>query len=267
MITEWMPLSRRKAREELEYWEHMPADEFQEMTRGWPEKLPEFLNSDYRRLRNELISAYEDAGGKTGGLSDSEEKSGRAQYRIDLGFGLKLYQILDKAGFNVRLASYDPVWIFITMKVIPDVVLNRYPSKPKDGVLNPISMDRFCMKTRRIYPKLLWWYIYLSLCFKDNGEPDYEKTRRILAGNTTDEILQIVDRAGSAGYRVDVYRYLMEYYGTHRDKYDSVMLRRVMVLHVARAQIMEPDLCAGGVSGYVQELFRYLDEQGITGSN
>ena len=83
-------------------------------------------------------------------------------------------------------------------------------------------------------------------------------TYRILENNTTDEVVQLVERAGSAGYRVDVCRVLMKYYYLNRSKYDNKIFRKVMVLNTARSKVVEPTLVNGGAIGYVKELFDYF---------
>ena len=93
---------------------------------------------------------------------------------------------------------------------------------------------------------------------KEDGTEDLEKTFIILSGNSTDEIVQIVERSGPAGYRIDVYRELMRFYAENRDKYDNKIFRQVMVLNTAKTQIVEPLLMTGGIETYVRELFEYF---------
>ena len=44
------------------------------------------------------------------------------------------------------------------------------------------------------------------------------------------------------------------------NRYDNKRFRQVMVLNTARTQIVEPQLMAGGIEGYIKELFEYFDE-------
>ena len=149
------------------------------------------------------------------------------------------------------------------MPVFPDLVHSRYPGavkKSADGTAEKINVneERFWKTRRRIYLKVLWWYIYLSVQTDDNGNEDLDRTVDILKDNSTDEIVQIVERSGTAGYRVDLYRAMMKYYSLHRDIYDNKKFRQVMVLNTARSQIIEPSLMDGGVQTYVRELFEYF---------
>ena len=102
----------------------------------------------------------------------------------------------------------------------------------------------------------MWWYIYLSIQNEDSC--DLKLTLKVLERNTTDEIVQLVERSGTAGYRVEVYREIMKYYSEHRDKYDNSAFRKVMVLNTAKTKVVEPALIEGGVSEYVKELFNYV---------
>ena len=90
-------------------------------------------------------------------------------------------------------------------------------------------------------------------------EGSYEETYLILKDNSTDEILNLVERSGSDGYRVDVYREIMaEYSCTVLKKSVKQLLRKVMVLNTARTTLVEPALADGGVKGYVKELYNYF---------
>ena len=155
--------------------------------------------------------------------------------------------------------------MYLCVNVFPDIVHQRYPGskiKTKEEVkdLN-VNEDRFWKSKRRIYLKVLWWYIYLSLQFDKNEKEDFNLTYKILLNNTTDEVVQLVERAGSAGYRVDVCREIMNYYYLNRDKYDNKTFRKVMVLNTARTKVVEPLLVHGGFKAYVKELFDYFDEK------
>ena len=103
---------------------------------------------------------------------------------------------------------------------------------------------------------MLWWYIYLSW---QGSEKD---TITVLKDNSTDEILQLVDRCGRGGYRVDLYRALM----LQNSKLDPIdrrrrqLFRKMMVLNTARVQVIEPELTVGGNIGYAESLSKYFQE-------
>lgn len=179
------------------------------------------------------------------GPEDLVRKAGNYAYRTDLNFGLKLYSILnEKYGMTVRQASTAGIWRYISMVVAPEVIELRY------GLDHP---DRFWKKSKRLWFRVLWWYIYLS------WQGNEEKTYEVLKNNTTDEILQLVDRAGKGGYRVELYREIMR--TTARQNQEEwkkkQMFRKIMVLNTARVQVIEPALVDGGEPRYVEDLCDY----------
>ena len=171
---------------------------------------------------------------------------------------------MKKSDFSIRMASNDQVWIYLCVNIFPDVVHDRFPGckvKTESGTIEKnINEERFWKTRRRIYLKVIWWYIHLSMQLDANNDDDLEATLKVLNDNSTDEIVQIVERSGLAGYRVDVYRALMKYYSENRDKYDNTIFRRVMVLNTAKTQIVEPDLIDGGIEVYVKELFEFAKD-------
>ena len=114
---------------------------------------------------------------------------------------------------------------------------------------------RYYKQSGRIWLKTIWWYIHLS------WQGDYKSTIQILKNNTTDQILQLVDRSGTKGYYVEVYRLIMYYYWVARRINPSVgeaEFRRIMTLHTAMCKTIEPGLCESGEDGYVRMLFERL---------
>ena len=258
---QWNVLSKTDAAQITASWQSMTKEKFDSMASEWPETIPQKINDDYKKLRSEVLSAYRKAQEEV----EADLNAGsKRDYYTDLRFALYLYNILKKHDFSVRLASNDQVWIYLSVNIFPDIVHNRYPGskiKTESGIINKnVNEERFWKTRRRIYLKVLWWYVYLSLQFNESGEEDFVKTYKVLAGNSTDEIVQIVERSGAAGYRVDVYRALMKYYASNRKLYDNKRFRQVMVLNTARTQIVEPTLLPGGVEEYIKELFEYFDE-------
>ena len=114
-----------------------------------------------------------------------------------------------------------------------------------------------------IYPDLtdyLFEKVWFGKKFFLPLQGDEESTREILKDNSTDEILQLVDRCGRDGYRVDLYREIMKQYAemdvTERRK-DQVF-RKMMVLNTAKVQVIEPALVDGGEIKYVDDLCVYF---------
>ena len=162
------------------------------------------------------------------------------KYQYDILLGLEIYELLNASnGFSMRCASDPDVWRFITMKVVPDLVYERWGKE---------SSDRYYRRPTRIYLSSLWWYIHLS------WDENKRKTYEIIKGNSTDEIMNLVERSGPMGYRVDFTRELMREYAK-RTKDDRYLFRKVLKLNTARSIVIEPGLHTNGVEGYVRELF------------
>ncbi len=83
----------------------------------------------------------------------------------------------------------------------------------------------------------------------------------MLKDNSTDEILQLVDRCGRGGYRVDLYRALMSEYSLLDpiERRRKQLFRRMMVLNTARVQVVEPGLVLGGEHRYILDLIEYFN--------
>ncbi|MCJ0968255.1 hypothetical protein MTW78_09125 [Mammaliicoccus sciuri] len=185
-------------------------------------------------LREKLINARDEVYDQF--ELDNVNKLG---YTFDLNFGLKVYEILNKnIGFNNRVAANDEVWRYLSIKVIPDIVHSRWE-------FNEIY---FYKAPRRLWLKTIWWYIHLS------WSGSVESTYLTLKNNSTDTIMQLVDRAG-IGYNVELYREIMKQYKDYSKK-DRMLFRKLLMLNVARVVTMSPDLVDGGIEGYVKDLYK-----------
>lgn len=176
------------------------------------------------------------------------------KYYIDAHFGLHLYNYLWKVpGFTMRVAADDGFWRYLSVKVAPDVVAQRWG---KD------NNDHFWSKPTRIWFRTLWWYVHLS------WQGDLESTKELLENKnfTTDTILNFVERNGRKGTCVDAYRQIIRCYGMipeetvksfgRRGKENSDdLFRVVMKLNTAKMLVMEPALCFGGEEAYAETLF------------
>ena len=79
----------------------------------------------------------------------------------------------------------------------------------------------------RLYLKSIFWYIHLS--FQENPENTYET----LKNNSTDTIVQLVDRTGK-GYNLDLVREIMRQFGKiPLTSGTSDLFRQVMKLNTA----------------------------------
>lgn len=167
-------------------------------------------------------------------------------YLFDLDMGLKLYCLLkEEFQFNERLAAQDEIWRYLSLEIFPDLVYQRFG----------LNDQRFYKGTRRIWLKSIWWYIHLS------WQGTEEKTLSTLRGNSSDELLQLVDRSGSGGYRVDLTREIMKQYRIYSIKKIPQLFRRVLKLNTARLNVVEPSLVEGGIQAYVTDLYRYFSKE------
>ncbi|MBK3720369.1 hypothetical protein F9789_2290 [Staphylococcus arlettae] len=76
----------------------------------------------------------------------------------------------------------------------------------------------------------------------------------MLEKNTTDTILQLVERPG-IGYNVEMYRELMKQYKGYDDS-SRDLFRRVLKVNTARLLTTSPELIDGGIPQYVDDLFK-----------
>lgn len=223
-------------------------NEFRETTDNgmeWTDYDPDYL-SLRMDLEEQFVSVMTDL---EIGSEDMQKKSGNAAYQLDLRFGLKMYTLLcKKYGMTAREASNSDIWRFVSLRIAPDIVETRYPGN---------HPDRFWKKPKRIWFRVIWWYIYLS------WQGNEDETYRILEHNTTDEILQLVDRCGKGGYHVTLTREIMKQAAElTAEERKNFMFRRIMVLNTARMQVIEPALVDGGEPAYVKSLRSEFKKKG-----
>ncbi|WP_323707117.1 DUF6339 family protein [Mammaliicoccus vitulinus] len=191
-------------------------------------------SEEFLGLREKLIEARDEVYDRF-----ELDNVNKLRYTFDLNFGLKVYEILnEKIGFNNRVASNDEVWRYLAIKVVPDIVHSRWE----------FNETYFYKASRRIWLKTIWWYIHLS------WSGSTENTYITLENNSTDTIMQLIDRSG-IGYNVELYREIMKQYYEHSNK-DRMLFRRLLILNVARLLTMSPDLVEGGIEGYVKDLYK-----------
>lgn len=194
---------------------------------------PIILNDEFTKLRERLIKARDNLYNEYG-----FDQYNRLDYKFDLLFALELYEILNNEfGFQNRTASNLEIWTYLSIKVIPDIVHARWG----------LNAEHFYKRANRIWLKTLWWYIHLS--WRNNKEETYE----ILKDNSTDTILQLVERP-SLGYYIDLFREIMYQYYIEGSN-DRDLFRRVLKLNTARIMSITPEFVEGGIQQYVRELF------------
>jgi hypothetical protein len=231
---EWKRMTKNAARQEMENW----SDDI---------PVPGKLDEDYRCLRKLILSFNERIMGE---LNIAESEIKKNAYEYDLAFGIELYDLLRKYKFSPRLASDNEVWIFLSVVVCPDIVFKRWGKND----------ERFFDGHRRIWLKALWWYIYLS------WQGSKELTYDILFDNSTDVVVQLVERSGKMGYRRNLTRAIMKKYAELRaaDKKNNnaELFRKVMKLNVAWTTTIDPALVEGGEERFAEQLFEFFFEDG-----
>ncbi|WP_330948741.1 DUF6339 family protein [Virgibacillus sp. MG-45] len=223
----WKSLSKSEAGKEMLKWDI--------------DKVPNpDCDGDMKELREKILSASQKA---TEFIHTNEKQSSKKDYYYDLRFGLELYLLLkNDYHFNERKASDDTIWIYLSIKVVPDLVYARWG----------LNINRYYKQTRRIWLRTIWWYVHLS--WNDNKEDTYKMLRDF----TTDEIVQLVERSGPKGYRINVTREIMKQFSELNSIGDRNLFRKIMKLNTARLKIVEPSLTQGGNIKYVKELIDYF---------
>lgn len=177
------------------------------------------------------------------------------EYGLDLEMAGAIFRIFHEYNLTVKDASDNEIWMYINRYVMSDIILDRYEVK---GDENKLNVDRFYYNSRRFYPKMLWWYIYLSWQTTGKGfVEDLDSTLILLKNNMSDDISQLIERAGEGGYSVDIYREIMKQYSmkTNDGIFVDNLLRNVLKLNIVRMENTEPELSEDGLSAYVSELF------------
>lgn len=226
-------------------------EESQIAMNDWLSNYPSLpiVDGDYIKIRQEIQYFNRTI------RKECEEKNiARKDYYIDVHMGLMLYAYLWKQpGFNMRAASNDDFWRYLSLKVVPDVVAERWGKDNESHYWN---------KPVRIWLRSIWWYVHLS------WQGGIEETARILDAPcfTTDSILNLEERTGRNGTFINVYRYIMYYYSripqkvlTDYDKNTKTqsdgLFRIVMKLNTAKSVVIDPALYLGGEKEYVRSLF------------
>ena len=231
---EFKVINRGEAQKAMEEW-----------IAGYP-VLPD-IDKSYLPVRENIQEMNRRVRQEAEGLDD-------AKYYIDVHLGILLYEYLwNMTGFSLRIAANDGFWRYLSVKVAPDVVAQRW-GKDND--------DHFWSKPTRIWFRSLWWYIHLS------WQGSFEETRKVLETSffTTDTILNFEERNGRKGTCIEAYREIIKLYsqipepivkqfGRRKSGNSDDLFRVVMKLNTAKMMVMEPALCSGGEASYARTLF------------
>ncbi len=209
--------------------------------------LPE-VTGDYIKIRNNIQELNIRV------RNECPQDITKKDYYVDVHIGILLYDYLWKQpGFNLRAAANDDFWRYLSVKVVPDVIAERWG---KD------NESHYWSKPARIWLRSIWWYVHLS------WQGDMATTARVLESPcfTTDSILNLEERTGRKGTFINVYRYIMYYYShvpqnvldnfnkktkTQQDD----LFRVIMKLNTAKVVVIDPALYLGGEKEYVRALF------------
>lgn len=235
----WRIYRRHLAKEKAENWQKSIANDL--LWKPDPKLIEHGLSQEYMDIRKALREKYEDLFTKD---------SNRKEYAKNRDFGIFMYALFTKQ-YEMKLsdAANSDVWNYLTFFVIPDLVFDRWD--------NQINDDRFWANSKRLWPKCLWWTVHLSL------QDDLEKTQKVLSESF--DISQLVERGGTDGYRIAVFRKIMYYYAQiPKDLRGRAVegkgssLSRILQRDIVRSSVIEPELYAGGLDEYVKDLFRYF---------
>lgn len=218
--------------------------------KNWIAQYPELpsIEGDYIKIREDIQNFNKEV------RRACSDKTIKKDYYIDAHLGILLYDYFQRQpGFNLRAAANDDFWRFLSIKVVPDVVAERWG---KD------NESHYWSKPARIWLRSIWWYVYLS------WQGDITSTARVLDAPcfSTDSILNLEERTGRKGTFIDVYRYIMYYY-SHIPKHvldefnkntktnQDDLFRIIMRLNTAKVMVVDPALYLGGEKEYVRALF------------
>jgi len=228
-------LNQSKSKIEMENWLKTKA-------------LQDLDTIEYKKIRDELTFLYDKISKKL-----KYQNSSRFLYHKDVFFGVLLYDYFNKyEWFNLRVAANIDFWRYISIIVCPNIVFDRWGDKE----------ERYWKRSNRVWFSQIWWYIHLSY------QKDTATTLKLLVNPrfTTDTILNLVDRTGSKGFNVNLYREIMYRLSlVPQNKYDLVksafsnanesVFRVIMKLNNAKVLNVDPELFNDGVKGYVKSLF------------
>jgi hypothetical protein len=194
---------------------------------------PGTLTTDYAQIRQELESSL---------AVLAATKIARGRYDVEAG--LALYRALESRGFGLRQASADGFWRHLSLDVLPDVVAARWEDH---------QPTRFWSSRSRIWLRVVWWFIHLS------WQGNEQDTRDVLGGVTTDDMVQLVERPGRYGFRIELCRAIMRARSVRRaHSAGSERFRELMTFNTVKVVMMEPELHEKGLDGYVAGLYSVL---------
>ena len=196
------------------------------------------LSESFLDIRNFVKTAYE-----------RYSKQSNKEYDIDLNLGLDLFDYLNsRSEFTQTIECDDDFWRNVAIYAIPDVIAKRHKT---------MNSAYYYSKNLRTYPSAIYWYINLS--WQGNREDTYN----ILKNNSTDEIMQMVERPSTIGINLELNRKIMKKFSELPLDKKVIMVngkpkkvfRLIFLKNTAKLATTRPEIYPGGVDGYVNMLF------------
>ncbi len=245
----WKRMDRKTARD---FYQRLKTDKtfLQELTESL---IHPDLEEPYVSIRDSLKRRFSEAVEIT---KRNEQVTRSREYSIDLDMAEEIYLVMSKYGLSARDAADEEIWIYISVNVIPDIIIDRFRLS---GISLPHE-DRFYANARRIYPMMLWWYYHIA--YQDDDPNPIISTRDILINNQSDDISQLIERAGSGGYPIRIYKQIMAEYSKRLKKNQKPdgLLSRALKLNIVQMQSMEPELMYDGLEVYVSDIFDRVEK-------
>lgn len=227
---EWLELSKDKSKKEYDYYNSIIKDDFSILN------TIESYNDEYKELKKDIYKIFYDVVNE---LQISVKEVNKSAYKFDYRFALKLYYLLnDKYKFNQYLASNNGIWRYIQVKICPYLIYLRWGN----------NAEHLYSRSSRIWLKSLWWYIHLA------WNKNEETTIEVLKNNNSDTFVQLVERTGKYGYRIELYKEIL--YKRCIYNVSSETFRKIMILNTMRVKVIDPYLVNGGIPAYVDELYK-----------
>ena len=205
-------------------------------------------NADLRFLANEMNNAFK---------NEAKDKS---PYQQDLIYGKRLYKVLSTCEWlDWAVATNRGFWRYLALYTMPQVTYDRFGPKDGEPLKASALAGHFYAKYERIYPYTLFW-IY-KICDQGSAEATFEFLSKPCF--STDTILNVVERMGPKGFRLDVYQQIIKKFSElDHAKYlktigsPNMILRALLVEHGIKNSVYIPELFKGGIEEYVEKVFR-----------
>lgn len=125
---EWLELNQVDARER---YESLLENDFRDSY-----ILSTLTSQSEKKLRYQLTDAYEEIISQINdGINNGKLNYSKKKYYTDCYFGIELFKILRSFKFQLHDASNINIWRYISLYIIPDLVLERHGQKENIFIL------------------------------------------------------------------------------------------------------------------------------------